>query len=237
MCRLSSYVYQPPDFPQLAAILRAARTLSFEAMDAFASRALQEMWPAGLSKLSSKRIPHACEAVALARKCNMPEIIKRAFYELLRRSQLGQDDDGDFEDPEMAEKRVSRGDLIRLIKAREELTSRWVRYIDNPPDIPCPLASEATLSEAGQKCAQAREQNHMNWQDKVKNSDIYHDYLHDPLCGLQQLSEIDFRPLGYCDGCLNAWRDVWSKQRDKWWDQLDVWLAIPSQTVDRNVSD
>ncbi|KAI0943108.1 hypothetical protein AcV7_002345 [Taiwanofungus camphoratus] len=42
------------------------------------------MWLDDLAQLSSVRKDFATETVALARQCNVPSLLKRAYYELLR---------------------------------------------------------------------------------------------------------------------------------------------------------
>lgn len=222
-------MFQPPDFSQLAAILRAARALSFEALDEFASRTLREMWPDDLRKLSMIPIKNAAETIILARECEMPELLKRAFYELVRTARLGQDEDADLEDPEVAKKQISRQNLARLIKTREELTARWIWAADKPPEIPCPLSDGDPANEETVKCIQARANNLVHWQDVVKKSLLFEECLYDPLHGLQRLVDVDWAATGYCQRCVKAWKVSWAAQREKLWQQLDVWLGLPAE--------
>ncbi|KAI0338828.1 hypothetical protein BDW22DRAFT_1362552 [Trametopsis cervina] len=224
-----SYVFRPPEFSQLASILRAARTLRFTALDDFASRILREMWSNDLAKLSSARIPHASKTIILARSCDMPELLKRAFYELVRTSRLGEDEDADLQDPDVLGSQISRADLARLIRAREELTARWLWAADSPPDILCPLSAVDPPSDESAKCIQARAQNLPHWQDTVKKTLLFEECLYDPLHGLERLVQIDWAALGYCQGCVKAWRESWVSQRKKLWQQLDVWLGLPTE--------
>ncbi|KAI0804779.1 hypothetical protein BC629DRAFT_1247449, partial [Irpex lacteus] len=124
-------VYDPPPFFKLAAILRASLTLHFPSLSSFVIRTLRTTWPVSLSQLTATRIPHAAETIILARTCEgsglgLHDIMKRAFYELVRTARMGEDVDADEEDPDVMSGQVSRQDLARLIRAREELVSRWV---------------------------------------------------------------------------------------------------------------
>ncbi|KAI0086017.1 hypothetical protein BDY19DRAFT_1075426 [Irpex rosettiformis] len=218
-----SYVYEPPTFPQLAAILRASQTLRFTALEDFASRTLLKMWPQALSKLSASHIPHASETVLLARKCDMPSILKRAFYELLRTTRLGEDEDADPEDPDVINTQISRQDLARLIKAREELVSRWIVTAGSPPDITC--NPDPNSNSANHPPDKAKLLN--DWQQHVKRN-LFEECLYDPLVGLRRLGEINWEGMGYCHNCVKLWRDLWTAQGEKLWQQLDLWLGLPT---------
>ncbi len=145
-----TYVFHLPPFEKIASILRASRKLSFSTLDEFASHTLRQMWPSDLSKLTLDQIPHATETIVLARTCKMPELLKRAFYELVRTGGLGQEvvDDGMdvdsvfIDDEENELRTISQGDLVRLITLRERLHLAWYLAADSPPgllDYPCPL--------------------------------------------------------------------------------------------------
>ncbi|KAI0703484.1 hypothetical protein BC835DRAFT_1319183 [Cytidiella melzeri] len=222
-----SYVYSPPEFSQLASILRAAQTLRFSALEDFASRTLRQMWSKELSKLTESRIKHAPETIILAREYEMPELLKRAFYELVRTARLGEDEDADSDDPDVASTQISRQDLVRLIRAREELVARWILTAGSPPEILCPLAPVEPPSKESAKCMQARANLFAHWNEVVKKG-LFEEYLYDPLVGLQRLVEHDWTELGYCRGCVKAWRDSWMAQRVKLWQQLELWLGLPA---------
>jgi hypothetical protein len=221
------YVFKPPAFSQLAAILRASQKLQFTSLEDFASRILLEMWSSDLDKLTAAHIKHASETIVLARECEIPELLKRAFYELVRKARLGEDEDADTDDPEVARTQISRQDLARLIKTREELVSRWILTAGSPPEILCPLASVDPPNDESARCLQARANNLVNWQELVKKT-LFEEFLYDPLIGLQRLGEIKWEELGYCEGCVKAWRDSWLAQREKLWRQLDIWLGLPT---------
>ncbi|PSR77822.1 hypothetical protein PHLCEN_2v7694 [Hermanssonia centrifuga] len=165
-----SYIYETPPFFILARILRAARALQFQQLDTFATLALRKACPSSLSHLTAtpaaaaaaQRIPFANEVIVLARRCKMPELLKRAFYELARSAGLGQDeeDTGEEEDGEVdagggggdgplkssvraKERMISRRDLVLLIKTREQLALQWLLTAGSAPpaeEFPCPLA-------------------------------------------------------------------------------------------------
>ncbi|THH27107.1 hypothetical protein EUX98_g7080 [Antrodiella citrinella] len=150
------YVYldSPLPFPVLAGLLRASRALEFSRFNDIATRKLQQLWPYQLEKLTVDPKDHASETIVLARQWDMPELLKRAFYELVRTTSLGQelfedeeDEDGEGNDSAMNDeernKTISRADLIRLVMTREKLHLEWLFTADSPPsalEFPCPLA-------------------------------------------------------------------------------------------------
>src|ERR1700733_451562 len=78
------YTRTPPKFPVFASILRASTALEFPSFREFAVTYLQTMWSDDLDAVSDKCLPYALETIVLARECNVPGPLKRAFYELLR---------------------------------------------------------------------------------------------------------------------------------------------------------
>ncbi|KAF8207759.1 hypothetical protein K438DRAFT_1450978, partial [Mycena galopus ATCC 62051] len=113
----SKYVRQNPTFPKIAGILRVATLLSFPDYRDWAVFLLEEKWSPELADLSSKRITYATESVLLARSCDVPKILKRALYELVRSAGYGQPTDRE---------RVSSRDFGALVTAREHLTTAWM---------------------------------------------------------------------------------------------------------------
>lgn len=215
------------------------------------------MWPPALEDLSTDTIPHASDTVALARRWDMPELLKRAFYELVRSPRLGQelDDDNDNDENESSARDeedrniiISRTDLIRLIETREKLHLEWFLCADSPPsakDYPCPLAAPpAASAEPGRSspaeseistataCAAARENFLTRWIEAVKNSGIYEDHMYDPLCGLDKLAEINWEEEGFCEGCVESWRSAWWGKQEKTWENLELWLNLPKVLKD-----
>lgn len=200
------------------------------------------MWP---SALPSSAVPirgrpeHAEETVVLARACGQPALLKRAFYELLRAPGLGQNVDEEFiiaGARDRAWHKAAPADLARLIKTREELASAWARAAALPPDtraLPCPLAhapgEDAPAAEDARRCAAAHAAFLATWRDEVLNSDLYTEYMNDPVAGLEKLAEVRWEEKGFCQGCVKSWRGLWGKQREKIWANLDLWLGLPAE--------
>lgn len=212
----------------MAGILRAATILSFPDFRDWAIRLLEDKWSASITDLSSDRIAYGTESVLLARSCDVPSILKRAMYELVRSSGYGQPErDGGVS--------VSKRDFRALIKAREELTSVWMMTMSpysldlavcpgmvgggggvEPAPVPVPVRC-TTLDPL-----LAGKAHHK----LVRESNIADDYLYDPLCGLQALIDADWAAEGYCQDCVALRREVWANRREKIWENLNIWFGL-----------
>ncbi|KAH8091783.1 hypothetical protein BXZ70DRAFT_467829 [Cristinia sonorae] len=241
------YMDSPLPFDMLASLLRCSRALDFTRFDKLATSKLRLMWPSELENLDSDSIEHASETIVLAKQWNMPELLKRAFYELVRTTSLGQevgdddDDDDDAEAEDAKNKIISRADLVRLIKTREKLHLEWILGADSPPsleDFPCPISkllddgaeADAAKKEEATACAEARADFHTLWTEKVKDSGIYEDHMYDPICGIDKLVDIEWEQEGFCRGCALSWETAWRNKQEKIWENLDLWLNLPKIT-------
>ncbi|KAJ6560101.1 hypothetical protein B0H19DRAFT_1375960 [Mycena capillaripes] len=220
------YVHEDPSFSRIAGILRAATLLSFPDFRNWAIRLLEDRWSPELADLTSKRTPHATETVLLARSCNVPSILKRAMYELVRLAGYGQNE----------REGVSAADFRALVRAREQLTSLWMQTVSpySPDLMVC--AAAARMPPADPVVGAALGPLPCTAADPLKSTKAHHklvhesgisdDYLCDPLCGLEVLIEADWGAEGYCAACVDLRREVWSRRREKTWDNLNIWFGI-----------
>ncbi|KAJ6464536.1 hypothetical protein C8R45DRAFT_1107418 [Mycena sanguinolenta] len=231
-----TYVHKDPSFQRIASILRVSTLLSFPDFRDWAVRLLEDRWSSALGDLSTEAIPHATETVLLARSFDVPTILKRALYELVRLAGYGQSDrDGG----------VSSQDYRALVNAREHLTTAWWQTMQTmtpySPDLmfcastpqpadpavpaPDPAADPAVPPPAQARCTTTDPlQSAKAYHKLVQASDVANDFLHDPLCGLRVLIDADWAGEGYCDACVKRRRDMWAHKREKLWENLDIWL-------------
>jgi hypothetical protein len=198
----------------------------------------------------------ATEVVDLGYKCDLPGVLKRALYELLRMPGFGQrraDCDEDMEGTEIQKGSTSLPNVHfhRLLFARENLNSQWFSAITTSPEaFPCPqspngiqpISGTSTSEGVAAASSQVPMENSNSqiprgvsrctssdvaiWSEMVHDSSISREYLNDPICGLAKLGKLDWRSKGYCDGCIEARKNAWSKQRKKIWKNLDIWLEL-----------
>jgi len=211
------------------------------------------MWPADLARLSSARTDmhkeYAVQTLALARQCEVPEVRKRAFYELLRSDGFGQGSKED-DDVMMVDDEESLGDdgtqllrteLFLLVRARERLQRYWLQITRAPPTpstLPCQLEQfpNASQEAALKRCHAARSASVAQWTTEVTRAAVFEEGLYDPLCALESLANLDWSGMGYCLGCVAGRRDLWAAEREKLWKDLDRWLGIESEPHVKSMS-
>jgi hypothetical protein len=83
-----SYLLERPSFDVVASILRVSTVLDFPKLRDYAVNCMKDVWSDKLDKFSTtaKWLEHSAAAVHLAREYNVPVILKRALYELVRKS-------------------------------------------------------------------------------------------------------------------------------------------------------
>lgn len=236
----SSFIEKQPSFRTLAAVFCVSRALRFGQIDALATYKLVNMWPNDLHKLSPVRTPYAAETVVLARTYDVPSVLKRAFYELLRSegfAQQGINVDGAALDGSrlVGNARLSHADLVRLVTTREKLSMAWTLLVGSAPSpasFPCMLqhttASNAAYSTntARERCAAACTNSAAIWAEWVLDSGLFENWMYDPICGLERLSILDWENSGYCSSCVMTRRQLWSRKREEIWENLDTWLGL-----------
>ncbi|KAI0363510.1 hypothetical protein BV20DRAFT_958139 [Pilatotrama ljubarskyi] len=191
-----AYAINPPPFNVLASLVRAAHTLSFPTVLSFATHLLREMWPTDLDKLeevpedddeeaAGERVERAIETILLAQQCDLSELLKAAYFELLRTPDFGQDLDvylhgESSESPSASTEeqrlkmateddeanappaRLAASDLVRLLQAKQALDAEWLAITRAPPlpsKYPCPLAQISPEDrDAYQRTEPARKQ-------------------------------------------------------------------------------
>ncbi|KAI0692576.1 hypothetical protein C8T65DRAFT_586512 [Cerioporus squamosus] len=254
-----AYAINPPPFPVLASLLRAAHTLKFKTIFTFASHLLRERWPQDLSRLSSEPREHAVETIHLAQQCDVPEVMKCAYYELLRTPNFGQDlavyvhaESSDAPSPlaiatEEDEKnapplRLAASDFVRLVRAKDALQKEWMAVVcvaPLPSVVPCPLAPFVNDKNAGEEtlksaktCADTRANDEVEWTLRLVDNKLFERGMRDAIGGLQSLIDMDWAGMGYCVGCVSERRDAWTEQREKLWRRLDVLLGLKGEDED-----
>jgi hypothetical protein len=213
-----------PKFDELSSVLRAATILDFTDLKRWAISAFESTFPPELSAFTPSARPNAKETVVLSRECDVPNVLKAAFYDLLRTDGMGlglpEDCAETGEDDEDEDERVqlSRADTLRVIAAREKLTSEWVSIISNPISRKCNRPEE--------ECSGVQIYDDLfEWNERVHKDNWASDHMYDPIGGLEALIAMKWEE-AYCDDCCRAKRNVWKSRREKMWDLLDVHLQL-----------
>ncbi|KAI0918601.1 hypothetical protein AcV5_002548 [Taiwanofungus camphoratus] len=221
-----TYTIKPPPSEVLISILRAAHTLCVPSATAFAALKLRKQWPGDIDRLSaaSKDIYKAVEMVNVGQNYALPEVLKRAYYELLRSQKF-------WQEVTTNRKRIclSDADIIRLFEARDKLQSEWICTALRPPDpaeLPCPLERPSSASNSYKRCRNAWSEDGTQWSTCIIGSNIFEDWRHDPLHGLDCIITVGWDKMGFCQGCLRARQKLWQGKKDQWWKDLDAWLKL-----------
>ncbi|RDB17248.1 hypothetical protein Hypma_001978 [Hypsizygus marmoreus] len=212
-----AYYYAPPTFRAVASILRSATIFKFEQLRDFAVRYLNEMYSDLLEDMDKPSTPehgvHAAEAIILGRNLDMDSILKRAFYELARKSDLGTGEDEE-EDEEDLIYRVDNFDLVRLARGQKRLIEAWL-HASTFPALECP---------AEQPCDSSRVR--IQQLDIVTQTSLTQTYRCDPIGGIQKLIEVDWYELGYCEECRATRIRLFTEQRENIWEEMGHWFCI-----------
>ncbi|KAI0738006.1 hypothetical protein C8Q80DRAFT_1114211 [Daedaleopsis nitida] len=254
-----AYAIKPPPFPVLASLLRAAHALQFDNIFYFATHLLREMWPQDIARVPDEPRPYALETILVAQQCDVPEVLKSAYYDLLRKPTFGQDlavyvhaessktlsalDIATDEDEDNAPRALlAASDMVRLLSAKEALAKEWFALMcaaPLPSTFPCPNAAHANdnsvridRQKEAQDCAKARKADGTQWTARLMQNGVFELGMRDVLLGLERLTEVDWQGVGYCVGCVGERRLAWGDMRERLWKKLDVLLGLKGEDED-----
>jgi len=211
---LVNYLLECPTFEVVASILRVSTVLDFPKLREYAVHCLKDAWPDQLEEfsVSSKWLEYSAAAVQLAKDCDVPDIRKRALYELVRRPGF----------PENATNTLSKSDISLLCRAKENVGDEWWNVM---------------LKEKRVACVQKRPQGGTSLaclgfppmrSTLPRNAEFLIQRAKDPISGFQEAIEAPWRPV--CQSCVEAKRADWRKQRLKFWSKLDEWFELNETT-------
>ncbi|KDQ51619.1 hypothetical protein JAAARDRAFT_40846 [Jaapia argillacea MUCL 33604] len=179
-----TYIQSPPRCADVIAIFRAAVHLSFPKYRTFALTQINSIFVPEVTRASEIRPSDSTHIILLGREVLGSAVLtedeeekisicmKRAFYELVRVSGMGQSDLIDKSlsiSPRATEKSSGKGkgkmrtsalvgpidrvalspaDLLGLIEAREDLARFWVATTSRAPTMICPLQSSSVPSSS-----------------------------------------------------------------------------------------
>jgi hypothetical protein len=191
------------------------------------------MWSKDLHNLTLTPLPFAAETIELAQQYDIPNVLHRAYYEILRTpgmiqlperqsdesegNQKGETGDSALQIEQPEEKLepdvypLFAAQLHRLVSIREQLTECWATFAATPPKSPsCAYKCLIKVYE--------------HWTEMVHRSGLYMRYMYDPICGLDALANIDWDGRIQCILCRTALKGVWALRRQILWEMLEVWL-------------
>ncbi|KAL7284891.1 hypothetical protein ACG7TL_002205 [Trametes sanguinea] len=252
-----AYAINPPPFNVVASLIRAAHALSFKAIVAFATHLLHQMWPSDLDKLSGpeeRDAEAATQTILLAQDCELPELLRPAYYELLCTPGFGQDlsvylhaesssvpdsaarlkAESDEDEKNAPPPTLPASDFVRLANAKQTLQREWQALVRAPP-LPsafvCPLANAVTARthDAALLCRRAWLAEEAQWYSWIVPTGVFELGMADVFAGMKRLIDIDWHGKGFCVGCVSERRDAWATKRRALWEKLDVLLGLKGE--------
>lgn len=156
--------------------------------------------------------------IHFARQYGLPELLKRAFYELLTSAEFWA-----ALTAERKQIRLTEDDLLRLYNARFVLQERWREAL-----VVAPYTNEQGVSACrvdvhgrGYVCRSSRyepaAERPQRWRSMMLESGLVEAGTSDPMRfdALGTLTEEQRQP--WCRGCLKAWGDMLAEKRTEWW--------------------
>lgn len=194
-------------------------TFKFPKFWEFARNYLLDTFSDSLVDVTSTPIANPTAAIILGRTWDLPGILKRAFYELLRAQPDAPNSHPSDDGNEVAAHRLQGlevDDIIRLSDTQKHLTAAWLTVLSLVTDK-CPTKTP---------CAAARPTG--GWSAIVGEDLVLQKFQYDPICGLDVLIRVDWTGSpAFCTQCAAA-RKAWLiKKKKQIWDNLDQWLSIP----------
>ncbi|KIJ60109.1 hypothetical protein HYDPIDRAFT_32532 [Hydnomerulius pinastri MD-312] len=132
--------FTKPTLSTLGSILRASTSLQFTRYRAFAIKFLEAEWSPSLDDITDEAKPGAVEVAVLGRRCNVPSVLKRAFYEMARGSGYGLSDGDEEEGMDVdgpwagadagtreAKEEIRRSDERLIERMREHFVLAWAQ--------------------------------------------------------------------------------------------------------------
>ena len=236
------YALNPPHYLRIVSIFRVASLLEFDTLRRWSLGCLEKQWPADLpppskpSKFGSN-IPWAEETLTIANRLEIPQLIKRAYWELCTRPEFGkidaEADDEEIEEIMPTRSRLSRSVLVELTRVRERLLPEWTRITRSPPaGVPCARASRTTPTPSTVIQPTPCSLNYASWHKVILEVEVndmtIDDRRMDPISALEvMIVEIDWeKEGGFCSDCVKMWKTIWTKDREKLWRNLGDWLGL-----------
>ncbi|KAJ6607998.1 hypothetical protein B0H10DRAFT_2304200, partial [Mycena sp. CBHHK59/15] len=211
------FYYSAPTYLTVSAVFRAATVFNFPKFFSFAKQYLMEEFSNDLDSFDPFLLPHPAAALILGRTWNLPQILKRAFYELA------------CSDPESAVEidtahplyDLEKIDLIRLAKAQKHLNAAWLTIIEQTTNK-CP--SKTPMCVSGKRSA--------GWAALAAEDQLLLQYQRDPITGLERLATKNWVNYAFCDRRAEAKKASFIAKREEIWSDMDEWFGIVVEEED-----
>ncbi|TFK65531.1 hypothetical protein BDN72DRAFT_880869 [Pluteus cervinus] len=217
-----NFCYAKPSFAFMVSLARAASFFRFGKILEFAVTYLEQVFPEELGEVTEDHIPvtQATEAILLGRNCDLPQLLKRAFYELARAPEIETCPVPEVDHVNM----LDREDLTLLINLQKRLMTAWLKILTfYKPSDSCPQSTACT--DTTDHCT------------PFLDSPTVQNYRFDPILGLDQLKDsIDWKAC-LCSACVKGRLDWLDQQKVTLWEDIGSWLNLGVDDTSSNSSD
>ncbi|PIL28418.1 hypothetical protein GSI_08452 [Ganoderma sinense ZZ0214-1] len=206
---------------QTVALLETAHTLSCNSVARQAANRLRDLWDS--SRIPTKAGPEddrsyttTITTIRLAREYEIPEVLKRAFYELLSSKDYWAAYRTDRASIELSDR-----DKERLAYGRAILSEVWVEFILEVPE------AGAVRRLSDERCCYGYSERGPNWRSAIVERGDLRLGAMDPLrYNVVERNRGYLKGEGWCEGCLRNKEDAWEAKRTEWWGLLDELFGL-----------
>ncbi|EIW51928.1 uncharacterized protein TRAVEDRAFT_53922 [Trametes versicolor FP-101664 SS1] len=222
------HVTVPPKQSICISLVRVADKLGCKTVSDVARSRLRKLWPLLVPQRTidwkKKTLGETTAIIALAREFNLPEVLRRAFYELVRNPAFWETITTNRDSVKLAD-----ADLIALYHARHTLQQEWRTLLLTQP---LPEASCLNSQRGKDRCAYTNVASRISaWRRLVVETGHLETGAVDPIYHIDViLAAVEFRDLAgtWCTLCITERNCVWAAAKSQWWGMLDELFKIPA---------
>ncbi|KAK7682157.1 hypothetical protein QCA50_014744 [Cerrena zonata] len=203
--RTLQFFLNSPSPSVFLSILHVAEILEFESVITYIIQYLANVWSSDPSKISSDHLEDAAVVLQIAREFKLPQLLQRAFYEVVR------DKKG------IIAQELSDTDNLIALRIQASLQREWALFTKAPPQTACDKESK----EGPNSCS-SRSIRRDQWTTTIMEGEdsIYEKGMEDPFCGLDHLSQLVWKEQGYCASCATLWLAVIKEKKTACWNSV-----------------
>ncbi|KAI0692577.1 hypothetical protein C8T65DRAFT_699468 [Cerioporus squamosus] len=201
----------PPSQETSVSILRASQVLHCATTRAFAIDKLRSIWPDDKPKLPGGRMPweDAVRIIQVSRECGVPELRKRAFYEIVRGGAFWQ-----TQLQNRAAIQLPDADIVAFLTARQ--------VVFEPPCGKNAMCSTKLCAVKLQKVGPVARTG--LWRAQMIEGGDFDAGRADPIGHLEVMltkRSAELEAEGWCGSCMENRKKLWAEAQEKWWSMLD----------------
>ncbi|CAA7263448.1 unnamed protein product [Cyclocybe aegerita] len=211
-----NFAHNSPSYDVLARILTASSFFGVQCCLEYARTSISSLFADNWESITKEIQTLASHAILIGRSFNLPQILRRAFYDLAR---------SQYTFPQASAESLLKGDPnVRSLAAKDvmlhlalqsHLKASW-EDIGRMVECKCSDSSCGLYHHAPGIVVHTRTKYPMN-----------------PILGIKTLLKQDWTLLGYCERAQKTVKTKLEQERERIWEQLKVWIDV---TIDDKVT-